>query len=129
MVNLQALQDIMEHNGNVVDREGAKIGKVGQVYLDDRTNEPEWVTAATGLFGTSESFVPLKGAVLRGDDVAVTYGKDIVKEAPRIEAEGHLNAEQESELYEFYGLEFGGAPNTVAGASVEPEAGRRLRRG
>jgi sporulation protein YlmC with PRC-barrel domain len=31
------------------DSDGDKIGKVGQVYLDDETNQP-WVKVNTGLF-------------------------------------------------------------------------------
>jgi uncharacterized protein (TIGR02271 family) len=123
MVNMQALQDIMEQSGNVVDREGEKIGKIGQVYLDDQTNEPEWVTASTGLFGTSESFVPLKGAAVRGNEVAVTYSKDMIKDAPRVEADGHLSGSQESELYDYYGLDYAGVGNAAAGTGGAPEAG------
>jgi len=47
--------------------DGDKIGKVGQVYLDDETNEPAWATVNTGLFGTSETFVPLSDASLTAD--------------------------------------------------------------
>jgi sporulation protein YlmC with PRC-barrel domain len=36
----------------VVDTGGDEIGKVGQVYLDDTSGQPEWVTVKTGLFGT-----------------------------------------------------------------------------
>ena len=48
--------------GNVVSTDGGKIGGIGQIYLDDSTGDPTWVTAKTGLFGTSESFVPLSEA-------------------------------------------------------------------
>ena len=41
-----------------VDLEGTKIGKIGQVYLDDRTGDPMWVTVSTGLFGSRQSFAP-----------------------------------------------------------------------
>ena len=59
--------------GNVIEANGNKIGGVGQIYLDDQTDEPNWVTVKTGLFGTSESFVPLSGASLSGSDIVVTY--------------------------------------------------------
>jgi uncharacterized protein (TIGR02271 family) len=91
-------------NGNVIDANGNKIGGVGQIYLDDQTGEPNWVTAKTGLFGTSESFVPLSGASLSGSDVVVTYDKDTVKDAPRVDADGHLTPEEEESLYAYYGL-------------------------
>ena len=50
------------------DPSGDKIGKVGQVYYDDDTDQPKWITVHTGLFGTNESFVPLQGAQVRGRD-------------------------------------------------------------
>jgi PRC-barrel domain len=34
------------------DADGDKIGQVGQVYLDEGTGKPEWVTVSTGMFGT-----------------------------------------------------------------------------
>ena len=96
-------------NGNVIDADGDKIGGVAQIYLDDQTGEPNWVTVKTGLFGTSESFVPLSGASLSGSDIVVTYDKDTVKDAPRVDADGHLTPDEEGSLYAYYGL--GGTDN------------------
>lgn len=31
-----------------VDPDGNKIGKIGQVYLDDATGQPSWVTVSAG---------------------------------------------------------------------------------
>ena len=70
--------------------DGDKIGSIGQIYLDDNTGEPQWVTVKTGLFGTSESFVPLDGATLSGGDVVVKYDKATVKDAPRVDADGNI---------------------------------------
>jgi uncharacterized protein (TIGR02271 family) len=90
--------------GNVVSTSGGKIGAIGQIYLDDATGQPSWITAKTGLFGTSESFVPLENATVSGDDVAVGYDKDKVKDAPRVDPDGSLSPEEEDRLYEYYGL-------------------------
>jgi sporulation protein YlmC with PRC-barrel domain len=62
----------------VVDPEGNKIGKVGNVYLADATHQPEWITVKTGLFGTKESFVPLSGARTDKDGIHVQVDKDSV---------------------------------------------------
>ena len=37
---------------SVVDQSGNKIGEIGQVYLDDASGQPAWVTVKTGLFRT-----------------------------------------------------------------------------
>lgn len=88
----------------VVDPTGNKLGKVGNVYLADATRQPEWITVKTGLFGTKESFVPLSGAHADQDGVHVRVAKDAVTDAPRIEADGHLSAEESAQLYKHYGL-------------------------
>ena len=92
----------------IVDRDvygsdGSKIGAARQVYVDDETGRPEWVTVRTGLFGTSESFVPLADATVSGDRVVVPYDKSFVKDAPNLREDGHLTPEQERELYAYYG--------------------------
>jgi uncharacterized protein (TIGR02271 family) len=102
--------------GTVTDTAGDKIGKVGQVYLDDRTGQPDWVTVHTGLFGKSETFVPLQGASAEGDTLRVQYTKAQVKDAPRVEAEGHLSEEEEQRLYAHYGLTYDDAGTTGTGA-------------
>jgi uncharacterized protein (TIGR02271 family) len=93
-------------SGTVLDSEGNKIGSVGAVYFDDRTNEPDWVTVKTGVLGTSEAFVPLAEASLEGDNIRLPFAKDKVKDAPRIDVEDHLDLEQERELYRYYGLDY-----------------------
>jgi uncharacterized protein (TIGR02271 family) len=91
-------------DGNVVSTNGDKIGGIGQIYLDDNTGEPNWVTVKTGLFGTSESFVPLDGAELRSGDIVVKYDKATIKDAPRVDADGSISPEEEDALYSYYGL-------------------------
>ena len=87
--------------------DGEKIGKVRQVFLDDQTDEPAWATVNTGLFGTSESFVPLINASFSGDRLMVAHPKDQVKNAPNIGGDsGHLTPEQESGLYDYYGIDY-----------------------
>lgn len=93
----------------VYGNNGDKIGKLGTVYLDDVTSEPTFATVSTGLFGTSESFVPLQGARIDGDDLHVAYTKDQVKDAPRVEADGELAPAEEARLYEHYQLDSGQA--------------------
>ncbi|WP_426715216.1 PRC-barrel domain-containing protein, partial [Campylobacter coli] len=93
--------------GNVLTTDRDKIGSVGQVYADDDSGQPTWVTAKTGLFGTSESFVPLDGARVEGGDVLVPYTKDQVKDAPRVDTDGHLDPAEEDRLYAHYGLSGG----------------------
>jgi uncharacterized protein (TIGR02271 family) len=89
---------------DVYDESGEKIGSASEVYLDDETGQPEWVTVRTGLFGTKESFVPIRNADLTDDGVRVPVSKSQVKDAPKIDTDGHLSPQEEQELYRYYGL-------------------------
>jgi len=102
------------------DPSGNKIGKVGQVYYDDDTDQPKWITVHTGLFGTNESFVPLQGAQVQHGIVTVGYDKQKIKDAPNIAQEGHLSPEEEVQLYRYYGISGYDQPGT-------PDAGSRRR--
>jgi uncharacterized protein (TIGR02271 family) len=86
--------------------DGSKIGSVGQVYLDDQTGQPAWVTVNTGLFGTNESFIPLSEASFSGDRLTVPYDKSKVKNAPNVASDGHLSPEEERELYSYYEVSY-----------------------
>jgi uncharacterized protein (TIGR02271 family) len=89
---------------DVYDESGEKIGSASEVYLDDETGQPEWVTVRTGLFGTKESFVPIRNADLTNDGVRVPVSKTQVKDAPKIDTDGHLSPQEEQELYRYYGM-------------------------
>ena len=103
---------------DVYETDGAKIGSVGQVYLDNRTGEPEWVSVKTGLFGTKESFVPLGTATFSGDRITVPFPKDQVKNAPQIDPDGELSPAEEDELYRYYGLVSSGGDLDTTGRSA-----------
>lgn len=90
----------------VYDADGDKVGRAGRLYLDDETEQPAWVTVATGLFGTSESFVPLDDATLSGDRLTVPYAKAHIKDAPRVNPDGHLEPSEEQELYRHYNRDY-----------------------
>jgi uncharacterized protein (TIGR02271 family) len=97
---------------NVLDADGDKIGTVGQIYLDTTTNQPSWASVRTGLFGMSESFVPLSDATRDGNDLRVQYAKDLVKGAPRVDDDASLSEEDERSLYSYYGVGYD-SPSSV----------------
>lgn len=99
--------------------DGDKIGKVGQLYLDDATGQPDFVTVNTGLFGTSESFVPVREASFDGDRLTLPYSKDKVKDAPNVPADGgHLDQQFEDQLYRYYGMGTSGTNGTGTGTGT-----------
>jgi uncharacterized protein (TIGR02271 family) len=87
--------------------DGDKIGKVGQLFLDDQTGRPEFVTVNTGLFGNNETFIPVSDATFSGDRLTLPFDKAKVKDAPNVDAEGgHLDQSEEQRLYEYYGMSY-----------------------
>jgi len=120
MLTKEHIDDLLQRNGSVLSADGDKLGSVGQVYADDADGQPTWVTVKTGLFGTSESFVPLQRARLEGDDIVVPYTKDQVKDAPRVDTDGHLEPTEEDRLYDHYGI--GGGTQAYTDTTAGREA-------
>jgi uncharacterized protein (TIGR02271 family) len=87
----------------VVDQQGNKVGTVGQVYVNDQTAEPDWISINTGLFGMRESFAPLAGSSFDGDNLVVPFDKDVVKDAPDVTDSDHMDADEQQRLYSYYG--------------------------
>jgi uncharacterized protein (TIGR02271 family) len=108
---------------DVYDADGDKIGTASEVYLDDQSGNPEWVTVKTGLFGTKETFVPIRDADLTDNGVRVPVSKSAVKDAPKIDTDGHLSPQEEQELYRHYGL--GTSDTTVGRADDSQLSGNR----
>jgi uncharacterized protein (TIGR02271 family) len=93
---------------SVVDSSGDRIGTVAQVYLDDRTGRPQWVTVTTGPAGSRETFVPLAAARLDGDRLVVDATRERVAGAPQVDEDGHISSREEAEIYRYYGFDTGG---------------------
>ena len=69
----------------------------------------------TGLFGANESLVPLRGYQWKGEDLVLAYEKDVVKDAPNIDADGHLEADEQARLFDYY------AGNAATGAAQDTD--------
>jgi uncharacterized protein (TIGR02271 family) len=101
---MATMQDIETWRGRtLVDRDGDKIGKIEDVYLDRSSGEPEWIAVKTGMFGSNVSFVPIHDATTDGDDIRIGHEKGLVKDAPNVDADGELSPEEERRLYQHYG--------------------------
>ena len=107
-------------SGHFLSSDGERIGKVGQVYVDDATGQLSWVTVKTGLFGTRESFVPMDNASITDDTITVPYDKTMIKDAPHAEPGEPLSVEQEDELYRYYNI---GTATHATATTVPGKAG------
>jgi PRC-barrel domain len=93
------------HGKMLVDRDGERIGKLQDVYVDVENDEPQFATVKEGLIGRHLTFVPLGGITVGPDDLQVTVTKEQIKSAPNIEQHGEeLSQADESALYHHYEL-------------------------
>lgn len=128
MMSTESAAQLLER-GEVVGSDGESIGRVAQVYLDDQSGQPSWVTVKTGWFGSSESFVPLGAASIDGDTVRVPYDKDRIKGAPHHETDESLSEQNEQDLYSYYGLTSTGRDTgTDTGTASTSNSGESLTR-
>ena len=114
-------RNIAEWQGKtLVDRDGDKIGKLQDVYVDVETDEPMFGTVTEGLFARHLTFVPLQGITIGPDDLQVTVSREQVKDAPNLEMQNEeLSQADESTLYHHYQLNY---------VPPQTESGRRLAR-
>ncbi|WP_129658615.1 PRC and DUF2382 domain-containing protein [Rothia halotolerans] len=122
MVNHNLDYDALE-NANVYDNESKKIGTIGQVYLDDETQRPKFMTVNIGLFGSRETFIPLESASQSEDGVTVPFSKNFIKDAPNVEVDGHLTPDEERRLFEYYSLDYEGSDRGAAGGRRTEDRG------
>jgi uncharacterized protein YrrD len=113
--------NVAEWHGKVlIDRDGERIGKLQDVYVDVENDEPQFATIKEGFIGRHLTFVPLGGIKVGTDELQVTVTKEQIKSAPNIEQHGEeLSQADESALYHHYELNY---------TPPDTESGRRLAR-
>jgi hypothetical protein len=102
---------------DVIDQNGHAVGVITDLFVDDATGQPEWAVVRTGLFSGRGTFVPLAQAVPHGLRVQVPFLQSHIHDAPNIDSDGHLTADEEARLYEHYGMHYGAA--SPSGADSE----------
>lgn len=108
---------------DVVDSTGNKIGTVDNVWVDDATNELEFVGVKTGwLFGKTH-IIPCADAQISSGQISVPYAEDQIKDAPSYGADDELSPEDEQQVYSYYGLDRTTAPSPTGLAAGESGTG------
>jgi sporulation protein YlmC with PRC-barrel domain len=96
---------------DLLDRDGEKIGKLEDVYVDTESDRATFVTVKEGLISKHLTFVPLTGAVASPDGLKVSVSKAQIKDAPNIDQGGELSQTEEADLYAHYELTYAPASN------------------
>jgi hypothetical protein len=93
----------------MLDRAGAKIGTIVDIYYDAEADEPGWALLNTADIGASMRLVPIGQAVEDGNEIRVPYHRAFVEAAPGMGAGGRLWPQEQEALYAYYGLEYSSA--------------------
>src|SRR5215211_1187911 len=104
----------------IVDRDGTTVGTISEFYLDRETGHPTWALVETGLFGATQTFVPLVHATEIEDGLQVPYEKRHMKDSPRVDPHDELTPDEEARLFAHYGVDYEPAP--PGEGSEAPEA-------
>jgi len=96
---------------DVLDADGNRIGTVDNVWVDDATNQLEFIGVKTGwLFGHTH-LIPTADAQFGDQSITVPYPESQIKDAPSFPADQELSPDNESEIYDYYGLDRSTAPS------------------
>lgn len=87
------------------DREGEKIGKVDEVFVDD-SDRPQYLGVKTGLLGGKLNLVPADLASADGDNrrIELSASRDQIKDAPSLDSNEEITSDREREVREHFGL-------------------------
>ena len=109
----------------IVDRDGTTVGTISEFYLDRETGHPTWAVVETGLFGATQTFVPLVNATEIEDGLQVPDDKRHIKDSPRVDPHDELTPDEEARLFAHYGVDYepAAAPGTEEHAEADPEGG------
>lgn len=102
--NARDIKDLF--NKTAYDVNGDKLGSVKEVFVDDNSGQPTFVEVSHGLFGTSESIVPMRGHKFAGeDDLILAFDKERIKDAPSVDTDKALSANDQNEIFRHYGVD------------------------
>lgn len=98
---------------HVVDSAGNKIGDVDGVWVDDATNELEFVGVKTGWLMGKTHIVPAVNAQIDGGSqtIIVPFAESQIKDAPSFATDTELSPDDENEVYSYYGVDRSTAPS------------------
>ena len=90
----------------VYDNQGSKIGKVDDLFVDEKDHE-EYIGVKLGLLGRKSTLIPTEIVRVNESDrtIEVSESKDHVKEAPSFDDDEDVTSEYEERIRSHFGLE------------------------
>src|SRR5918998_1325404 len=90
----------------VYDRNGEKIGKVDDLFVDEN-DTPEYLGVKMGFLGTRSTLIPWEVATVDENDrrIEVSVDKAQAKEGPSFNDDEDITPDYEEQVYSHYGLQ------------------------
>jgi sporulation protein YlmC with PRC-barrel domain len=113
----------------VYDNQGSKIGKVDDLFVDEKDHE-EYIGVKLGFLGRKSTLIPTEIVRVNENDrtIEVAESKDRVKDAPSFDDDEDVTAEYEERIRSHFGLDslqqsgsggsYGAATGTAAGGAA-----------
>jgi sporulation protein YlmC with PRC-barrel domain len=110
----------------LLDRDGTRIGTIEEILLVEETGSPEWALVKLGRRKSHTTLVPIADARPADDGIRVGVGKDVVEQAPPIDADAAESDDEVRAVYRHYGIDDGAesagngsAPHSTDGGSPD----------
>ena len=90
----------------VYDRDGEKIGKVDDLFVDEN-DQPEYIGVKMGFLGTRSTLIPMEVATTDETNSAINVSadKETVKDGPSFDDDRDITPEYEREVLGYYGVD------------------------
>ncbi len=91
---------------DVVTGDGNKVGSVDGVWVDDATDQPEFIGVKTGMIFGKNHLMPIEQAQVdtASQSITVPYSEDQIKDGPSFGTDDTLSANDEQQIYSYYRL-------------------------
>jgi hypothetical protein len=115
----------------VYDNQGSKIGKVDDLFVDEKDHE-EYIGVKLGFLGRKSTLIPTEIVRVNENDrtIEVSESKDHVKDAPSFDDDEDVTSEYEERIRRHFGLESlqqsgsGGSYGAAAAGSSDHDEGQ-----
>jgi hypothetical protein len=118
------LDEVRSWSGTKLDEmNGATVGRIEGAYVAAEGSTPEWLVVKLGRFG-HHTLVPARDAVAGAGHVWVPFGRDAIREAPRLKPGAELTRRRETELLVHYGIGGAGRAAEIAEGDADDVTSR-----
>jgi hypothetical protein len=118
MISTDAIDSMI--GADALDLQHERIGEVGQIYVDEQTEQPNWASVRLGLLSGAEVLVPLEEAEWDDRSLHLAVERKVARDAPRKEMDEPLTVGEEERLFTHYGMPTVRHPREQADLLADP---------